>query len=117
MLAHHSFDQASLDLGNMNLGGLNLGSVNLADPVSLAFGIDSLLNGFCLGQLVDLNTLLALGVNNQAQMFLELAQLAQLQSLGFLDTFGVQNLIESNLLFGGGGFNLLNSGMSIYYDV
>lgn len=95
----------------MNMGGLNLGSVNLADPISLAFGIDTLLNGFCLGQLVDLNSLLALGVNNEAQMFLELAQIAQLQSIGLLNGFGAQNLIQSNLLFGG-AFNVFNSGRS-----
>lgn len=95
----------------MNQGGLNLGSINLADPVSLAFGIDSLMNSFCLGGLVDLNTLLALGVQNQQQMFLELAQLAQLQQLGVLNVFGAQNLIQSNLLFGG-AFNVLNAGES-----
>lgn len=90
-------------------GGLNLGSINLADPVSLAFGIDQLMNNFCLGQLVDLNTLLALGVQNQQQMFLELAQIAQLQQLGLVDVFGAQNLIQSQLLFGN-AFNGLNVG-------
>lgn len=93
----------------MNQGGLNLGSINLADPISLAFGIDQLMNSFCLGGIVDLNTLLALGVQNQQQMFLELAQLAQLQQLGVLNVFGAQNLIQSNLLFGG-AFNILNAG-------
>lgn len=108
---HHSFDPASLNLGNMQVnGGLNLGSINLADPVSLAFGIDQLMNNFCLGQLVDLNTLLALGVQNQQQMFLELAQIAQLQQLGLVDVFGAQNLIQSQLLFGGGAGNVLNAG-------
>lgn len=105
----HSFDPASLNLGNMQLGGLNLGSINLADPISLAFGIDSLMNGFCLGQLLDVNTLLALGLQNQQQMFLELAQIAQLQQLGLVDVFGAQNLIQSNLFFGG-AFNILNAG-------
>lgn len=95
----------------MNLGGLNLGSINLADPVSLAFGINGLMNNFCLGGIVDLNTLLALGVQQQQQMFLELAQLAQLQQLGVLNVFGAQNLIQSNLLFGG-AFNILNAGES-----
>lgn len=106
-----NFDPASLNLGNMQVnGGLNLGSINLADPVSLAFGIDQLMNNFCLGQLVDLNTLLALGVQNQQQMFLELAQIAQLQQLGLVDVFGAQNLIQSQLLFGGGAGNVLNAG-------
>lgn len=95
----------------MNQGGLNLGSINLADPISLAFGIDSLMNSFCLGGILDLNTLLALGVQQQQQMFLELAQLAQLQQLGLLNTFGAQNLIQSNLLFGG-AFNIFNAGES-----
>lgn len=107
----HSFDPAQLDLQNMNQGGLNLGSINLADPISLAFGIDSLMNSFCLGGIIDLNTLLALGAQQQQQMFLELAQLAQLQQLGLLNVFGAQNLIQSNLLFGG-AFNVFNSGKS-----
>lgn len=91
------------------MGGLNLGSINLADPISLAFGIDQLMNGFCLGQLVDVNTLLALGLQNQQQMFLELAQIAQLQQLGLVNVFGAQNLVQSNLFFGG-AFNILNAG-------
>lgn len=107
----HSFDPAQLDLQNMNQGGLNLGSINLADPISLAFGIDQLMNSFCLGGILDLNTLLALGVQQQQQMFLELAQLAQLQQLGLLNVFGAQNLIQSNLLFGG-AFNVFNAGRS-----
>lgn len=41
-------------------------------------------------------------------MFLELAQLAQLESLGLLNVFGVQNLIESNLLFNGNGQDVFN---------
>jgi predicted nucleic acid-binding Zn-ribbon protein len=105
----HSFDPASLNLGNMQLGGLNLGNINLADPISLAFGIDQLMGGFCLGQLVDVNTLLALGLQNQQQMFLELAQIAQLQQLGLVNVFGAQNLVQSNL-FSGGAFNILNAG-------
>lgn len=102
-------DSASqVDLASINLGLLNLGSLNLQDQISVAQGILALMNSFCLGNAVNINALLSLGLNNQVQMLLELAQLAQLQSLGFLNVFGVQSLIQSNLLFGNqlNAFNL-----------
>lgn len=58
------------------------------------------MNNFCLGNIVNVNNLLTFGLDNQVQMLLELAQLAQLQSLGFLNVLGAQNLIQSNLLLG-----------------
>lgn len=66
------------------------------------------MNSFCLSQAVDLNSLLGLGLNDQVDMFLELAQLAQLESLGFLNVFGVQNLIESNLVLSNDQQDILN---------
>lgn len=103
------FDPASLNLGSLNLGGLNLGSINLGDPLSLGQGILGLMNSFCLGSVVDINSLLGLGVSNELNLFLQLAQLAQLEALGFLNVGGIQQLIQSNLLFGG-GFNNFNLG-------
>lgn len=74
----------------------------------MAGGILALMNNFCLGQAVGLNNILGLGLNNEVDMFLQLAQLAQLESLGFLNVGGVQSLIGSNILSGGnaGVFNL-----------
>ncbi|KAF3767900.1 hypothetical protein M406DRAFT_328951 [Cryphonectria parasitica EP155] len=105
-------------LNNVNAADVNLamvdsvsdirGAINLQDPLSIAEGIVVLMDGFCLGQTVDLNALLGLGIDDEANIFLELAQLAQLESLGFLNGDGVQSLVESNLLFNGNGnvFNL-----------
>lgn len=95
------------------MGLLNLGSIDLEDNVSVASGILALMNSFCLGQVVDLNAVLGLGLNDQVDMFLELAQLAELQSLGFLSVLGAQNLIESNLLFNGAEVNVFNLGKYI----
>lgn len=91
----------SVDLAGLNLGLLNLGSVDLQDSLAVAEGILALMNSFCLAQVVDLNAVLGLGIDDEVDMFLELAQLAQLESLGFLNVLGAQNLIESNLLFNG----------------
>lgn len=97
-----------INLAALNLGLFNLGSVNLQDQLAVAEGILALMNSFCLSQAVDLNSLLGLGLDDQVDMFLELAQLAQLESLGFLNVFGVQNLIESNLVFNQKEQDILN---------
>lgn len=97
-----------VNLAALNLGLLNLGSINLQDQLAVAEGILALMNSFCLSQAVDLNAVLGLGINDEVDMFLELAQLAQLESLGFLNVFGVQNLIESSLVLGGNEQNVLN---------
>lgn len=98
----------SINLAALNLGLFNLGSVNLQDQLAVAEGILALMNSFCLSQAVDLNNLLDLGLDDQVDMFLELAQLAQLESLGFLNVFGVQNLIESNLVLSNNQQDILN---------
>lgn len=77
----------------------------------MAQGILALMNNFCMGNAVNVNALLGLGLDGQVQMLLELAQLAQLQSLGFMNVLGAQNLIQSNLLFGN-QLNALNIGAS-----
>lgn len=77
----------------------------------MAEGILALMNSFCLAQVVDLSAVLGLGIDDEVDMFLELAQLAQLESLGFLNVLGAQNLIESNLLFNGNE-DVLNIGES-----
>lgn len=100
LAALQNVDASQVDLASINLGLLNLGSINLQDQISVAQGILALMNNFCLGNVVNINALLSVGLNNQVQMLLELAQLAQLQSLGFLNVIGAQNLIQSNLLFG-----------------
>lgn len=98
---------ASVNLAGINMGSFNLGSINLEDPLAVGEGILALMNNFCLGQAVNLNAVLGLGINGEVGMFLELAQLAQLESLGFLNVAGAQNLILSNLLNGNQGvFNL-----------
>lgn len=97
-----------VNLAALNLGLLNLGSINLQDQLSVAEGILALMNSFCLSQAVDLNAVLGLGIDDEVDMFLELAQLAQLESLGLLNVFGVQNLIESNLVFSGNEQDVLN---------
>lgn len=98
----------SINLAALNLGLFNLGSVNLQDQLAVAEGILALMNSFCLSQAIDLNSLLGLGLDDQVDMFLELAQLAQLESLGFLNVFGVQNLIESNLVLSNDQQDILN---------
>lgn len=85
--------------------------------MAVAEGILALMNSFCLSQAVDLNALLGLGLNDQVDMFLELAQLAQLESLGFLNVFGVQNLLESNLVFNNNQLDVLNIGKSLHGKV
>ncbi|KAJ9138840.1 hypothetical protein NKR23_g8187 [Pleurostoma richardsiae] len=97
-----------LDLSNLNLGDVNLGSIDLSDANSLASGIELIMNSLCLGNLIDVNSLLGLGLNNELQLFLQMAQLAQLEALGFLSVGSIQSLIQSNLLFGG-GFSNVNS--------
>ncbi|KAK3369119.1 hypothetical protein B0T24DRAFT_631766 [Lasiosphaeria ovina] len=62
------------------------------------------MNNFCLGNLLDINNIQNLGLNNDQDLFLQLAQLQQLQQLGFLNNGGIQSLFSSGLV--GGNFNL-----------
>ncbi|CAN8102285.1 unnamed protein product [Discula destructiva] len=92
-------DAQSIDLSGLSLGLLELGSIKLDDQLSLVQGILALMNSFCLFEVFDLGSLLGLKHDDLLEVFLELAQLAQLESFGFLNVFGVQDLIGFNLVF------------------
>lgn len=89
-VADPSFDPANFNLSDL---GVNVGQIDFSDPNSVASVILSMLNVLCIGNLFDVNTIVNLGVNNELQMFLELAQLMQLEQLGFLNVLDVQELL------------------------
>lgn len=96
--------QGGLNLDGLNIGGLNLGNIDLNSQDAIAQGILSILAGFCLNNALNQNNILNLGLNNELELFLELAQLAQLQQLGFLSGTGIRGIFNSGALLG--GFNL-----------
>ncbi|KAK3294869.1 uncharacterized protein B0H64DRAFT_375605 [Chaetomium fimeti] len=104
-----SFNLADFDLGELGLdglevGGLNLGTVDLGNQDVIADAILAMLGGFCLGNALDRNNILSFGFNNDVDLFFQLAQLMQLEQLGFLDLGGVQSLFNNGQVLG--GFNL-----------
>ncbi|KAH6856637.1 hypothetical protein B0I37DRAFT_443286 [Chaetomium sp. MPI-CAGE-AT-0009] len=104
-----SFNLADFNLGDLGLdglevGGLNLGSVDLGNQDVIADAILAMLGGFCLGNTLDRNNILSFGFNNDVDLFFQLAQLMQLEQLGFLDLGGVQSLFNNGQVLG--GFNL-----------
>ncbi|KAK4107922.1 hypothetical protein N656DRAFT_802197 [Canariomyces notabilis] len=103
------FNLADFNLGDLNLneleaGGLNLGNIDLGDQDAIAEAILAMLNNLCLGNALDLNKILSFGFNNDVDLFFQLAQLEQLEQLGFLNLGGIQSLFSKGLALG--GFNL-----------
>lgn len=104
-----SFNLADFNLGELGLdglevGGLNLGTVDLGNQDVIAEAILAMLGGFCLGNTLDRNNILSFGFNNDVDLFFQLAQLMQLEQLGFLDLGGIQSLFNNGHVLG--GFNL-----------
>ncbi|KAK4210422.1 hypothetical protein QBC37DRAFT_390491 [Rhypophila decipiens] len=97
-----------VNLNDLEIDGLNFGNIDLNSQDALVQGILSLLAGFCVNNnVLNQNNLLNIGLNNELELFFELAQLAQLQQLGFLNGNGLRGLFNSGaLLGGGGGFNI-----------
>lgn len=95
-------DQSSLD--GLEIGGVNLGRVDLGNQDVVAEAILAMLGGLCLGNSLSRNNILSFGSNNDVDLFFQLARLAQLQQLGFLDVGGIQSLFNAGQVRG--GFNL-----------
>ncbi|KAK4181795.1 hypothetical protein QBC36DRAFT_383124 [Triangularia setosa] len=93
-----------VDLNNLNVNGLNLGNLDLGNQDAIVEAILAMLGGFCLGNQLNRNSILGFGFNNDVDLFFQLAQLEQLQQLGFLNLGGVQNLFNKGKVLG--GFNL-----------
>ena len=96
----NNLNNGGLDLSNLNLGGLNLGSVDLNNQNDLINAILAMQAGLCLNNIFDSNSLLNLGSSDDLDLFLELAQLMQLEQLGFLSIGGIQSLFNSGLVLG-----------------
>jgi hypothetical protein len=99
-----SFNLGDLDLNGLEIGGLNLGSVDLGNQDVVAEAILTMLGTLCLGDALNLNKILSFGFNNDVDLFFQLAQLMQLEQLGFVDLGGIHSLFNSGLVLG--GFNL-----------
>ncbi|KAK0637314.1 hypothetical protein B0T17DRAFT_106394 [Bombardia bombarda] len=89
---------------NLNIDGLDLSNLDLTNQNDVAQAIQLMLAGLCLGNVLDLNSILGLGLNNDLELFQELVQLIQLEQLGFLSNGGVRSLFNSGFLLG--NFNL-----------
>jgi hypothetical protein len=100
----NDFNLGDLNLDGLEIGGFNLGSVDLGNQDVIAEAILAMLGDFCLGNALSLNNILSFGFNNDVDLFFQLAQLAQLEQLGFLDLGGIQSLFQSGQVLG--GFNL-----------
>lgn len=98
------FDLGDLNLGDLDVGGLNLGKVDLGDQDAIAEAILAMLGNLCLGGALDLNKILSFGFNNDVDLFFQLAQLQQLEHLGFLNLGGIHSLFNKGLVLG--GFNI-----------
>ncbi|KAL2259113.1 hypothetical protein VTK26DRAFT_7333 [Humicola hyalothermophila] len=99
-----NLDLGILDLGSLNIGGLNLGRVDLRNQGVVAEAILALLGGFCLDDALDPDSILRLGLDNDVDLFFQLAQLMRFEQLGFLDLRGIHSLFNKGLVLG--GFNL-----------
>jgi len=98
------FNLGDLNLSDLQVGGLNLGNLDLTNQNVVAEAILAMLRNFCLGNALDLNAILNLGIDNELDLLFQLAQLQQFAQLGFLDLFGIQQLFNRGLILN--GFNL-----------
>ncbi|KAK4450107.1 hypothetical protein QBC34DRAFT_379752 [Podospora aff. communis PSN243] len=101
------FDPASLgiNLADLNTQGFNFANLDFGNQNAMAQAIQVLLGQLCLANALDFNNIIGLGLNNQLDLFLQLAQLQQLQNLGFIGLGGAAALFNSGRIFGG-GFNV-----------
>ncbi len=99
-----NFNLAQLGLSGLRVGGVNLNSIDLNNQDIVAEAILAMLGGLCLGNALSLNNILAFGFNNDVDLFFQLAQLMQLEQLGFLDLGGINSLFSAGTVLG--GFNL-----------
>jgi hypothetical protein len=99
-----NFNLADLGLSGLNINGLDLGSIDLGNQNSVAEAILAMLGGLCLGNALSLDSILGFGLNNDVDLFFQLASLMQLEQLGFLDLGGINSLFSSGTVLG--GFNL-----------
>ena len=99
-----SLAQGGLDLSSLNVDGLDVGSLDFSDQDAVAQAIGALLGNLCLNNALDLNSISGLGLNNEVELFLQLAQLQKLQQLGFLSLGNIGGLFDSGLV--PGGFNV-----------
>jgi len=104
----------------VNIDGIDMSNIDLSNGNDLANAIGQLMNNLCLGGAFDLNSILNLGVGNELELFLQMAQLAQLVNLGFLGVgdvaslFNAGNLFGNAALFGGGINNLFGGGIDVF---
>lgn len=94
-----------LNLGDLNLGGLNLGSVNLGNQNDVANAIELMLGALCLSNVIDANSIIGLGNSADIEMFLELAQLMELEQSGLISLNEMQTMFSNSL------FNSFNLGV------
>lgn len=91
------FDPASLGI---NLADLGFGNLDFSNQNAMVQAIQSLLGQLCLANSLNFNNIAGLGLNNQLDLFLQLAQLQQLQNLGFIGVGGAANIFNSGQIFG-----------------
>ena len=102
------FDPAALGINLDSLGGQGFDFLNVdfGNQDAVGQAIQALLGQLCLNNALDFNNIVGLGLNNELDLFLQLAQLQQLQGLGFLGVGGAVNLFNSGFNNFGGGFNV-----------
>lgn len=98
-LANFNLEGPSLD--SLELNGLNLGSVDLGNRDVLAEAILAMFEEFCLSNTLNLDKILSFGLDNDVELFVQLAHLMQLEHLGFLDLGGIQSLVNNGLVLSG----------------
>lgn len=113
-IAEQQGNATAIDVGNNNnvtdiaenLGGINIDNNNLEQSLQDNIGQLMFNMGICNFNSQQLG---GIGVGNQVQLLLQLQQLQQLQSLGLVNNFGVNNIIQQNLLQS--GLNIGNLGL------
>ncbi|KAF3350597.1 Protein transport protein sec-13 [Verticillium dahliae VDG2] len=70
---------------------------------ALTQAIVQLTQAMGLGGILNLNGLANIGVGQELQLLLQLQQIAQIQSAGFITQVDIVGLLQQNQLFGGRG--------------
>ncbi|CRK44260.1 hypothetical protein BN1723_000946 [Verticillium longisporum] len=83
-------------------GGRGRGD-NKGQQAALTQAIVQLTQAMGLGGILNLNGLANIGVGQELQLLLQLQQIAQIQSAGFITQVDIVGLLQQNQLFGGRG--------------
>ncbi len=110
-------DASSLGLSGLDVNGLDLSSVDLSNQDDIVEAILAMMAALCLQNEIEEEQLLELGQSDDLDMFLELAELMELEQSGLINLVEIQSLVGESSLFSGFNAGVLKRGVAEFKKV